>query len=94
MLMAQTTRQARKLEKARTEALSSITGDRLRVELMAQRPRTEDDKLNTDLLKTVLECLTEIEAKAKDATTTEDLDDFKEDGESQGLFAAYFLPCQ
>jgi hypothetical protein len=92
MLMAQTTRQARKLEKARIGALSSITGDRLRVELMAQRPRTEDDKLNTDLLKTVLERLTEIETKAKDATTTDDLDDFKEDGESQGLFAAYFCP--
>lgn len=40
-------RKDRKLEKSRAEALSSITGDRMRVELMASRPRTEDDKLDT-----------------------------------------------
>jgi len=86
-------RQARKLEKTRIEALSSITGDRMRVELMAQRPRTDDDKLDAALLKTVLDRLTEIEAKAKDATTEDELSALEEDGELQGLFAAYFCPA-
>jgi hypothetical protein len=86
------TRQARKLEKARTEALSSITGDRVRVELMAQRPRTDDDKLDTTLLQIVLANFTELEAKAKDAATEDDLKDLIADGEQQGQFAAYFCP--
>jgi hypothetical protein len=83
---------ARKLDKARAEALSSITGDMMRVELMAQRPRTDDDKLDTALLQTVRDRLTEIEAKAKDAGTPDELHDLLEDGELEGLFAAYFCP--
>jgi hypothetical protein len=87
-------RQTRKLEIARTKALSSITGDRMRVVLMAQRPRNEDakDTLDNALLKTVLDRLTEIESKAKNAATEEELNDLLEDGELQGLFAAYFCP--
>lgn len=83
----------RKLEKARTESLSSITGDRVRVELMAQRPRLEDDNLDTALLQTVLAKFTELEAKAKNATTKDELSDLEDDGELQGLFAAYFCPA-
>ena len=41
-------RKTRKLEKRRVEVLSSITGDRLRVELMAQRPRLENDPLTLE----------------------------------------------
>lgn len=76
-----------KLEKRRVEVLSSIVGDRLRVELMAQRPRKEDDKLDTDLLETVLRRFEEIEVSAKAATLEDELDDFEEDGEVQ----AYLL---
>jgi hypothetical protein len=92
--MVDKTRKERKLEKCRANALSSITGDRMRVELMAQRPRTDDskDKLDTALLQTVLERLAEIESKAKNATTEDELNDLLEDGELQGLFAAYFCP--
>jgi hypothetical protein len=81
-----------KLEMRRVEALSSIAGDRLRVELMAQRPRKKDDKLNTDLLETVLRRLAEIEGSARAATLEDELEDFEDDGEVQGLFAAYFCP--
>ena len=81
-----------KLETRRVEALSSIVGDRLHVEVMAQRPRKEDDKLDTGLLETVLRRFAEIEASAKAATLEDELDDFEDDGEVQGLFAAYFCP--
>jgi hypothetical protein len=86
-------RQARKLEKTRIEALSSITGDRMRVELMAQRPRMDVDMLDTALLQTVLAKFTELEAKAKNAATEDELSDLEDDGELQGLFAAYFCPA-
>jgi hypothetical protein len=59
---------------------------------MAQRPRKEDDKLDTGLLETVLRRFAEIEASAKAATLEDELDDFEDDGEVQGLFAAYFCP--
>jgi hypothetical protein len=81
-----------KLEKRRIEVLSSIVGDRLHVELMAQRPRKENDKVDAGLLKTVLSRFAEIEAGAKGATLEDELDDFEDDGEMQGLFAAYFCP--
>lgn len=85
-------RKAWKLEKCRVEVLSSITGDRQRVELMAQRPRTEDDKLNIGLLETVLRRFTEIEASAKAATLEDELTDLRDDGELLALFEAYFCP--
>ena len=81
--MGKKTRKERKLERCRTEALSSITGDRMRVELMVQHPRNLDDKLDTALLQTVLERLAEIESKAKNATTEDELTDLLEDGELQ-----------
>jgi len=82
-----------KLEKCRVETLSSITGDRLRVELMAQRPRSADDILDNVLLGNVLKRFTEIEESAKHATLTDELEDLTSDGELQGLFAAYFCPA-
>jgi hypothetical protein len=81
-----------KLEKGRVEAISSIVGDRLHVELMAQRPRKSDDALNGALLDELLKRLREIEESAKNATHSRELDDLIEDGESQGLFAAYLCP--
>lgn len=81
-----------KLEKRRVEALSSIVGDRLHVESMAQRPRKDGDKRDTDLLEIVLNRFAEIEASAKAANLEDELDDFEDDGDVQGLFAAYFCP--
>jgi hypothetical protein len=81
-----------KLEKCRIEALSSITGDRLSVQLMAQRPRKSDDPLDNALLEKFLNRLAEIEQSAKDATLPDELDDLIADGELQGLFAAYLCP--
>lgn len=82
-----------KLEKCRVDALSSITGDRLHVELMAQRPRKSDDALDKALLDAVLKRFADIEESAKQATLTDELDDLISDGELQGLFAAYFCPA-
>ena len=42
------------LEKSRLEALSSITGERLYVERMAQRPRPEADSFDVELKEEVL----------------------------------------
>jgi hypothetical protein len=82
-----------KLETSRMETLSSITGDQLRVELMAQRPRRADDVLDNILLETVLKRLKEIEESAKQATETDDLDDLVEDAELQGQFTGYICPA-
>src|SRR5216683_2796842 len=83
-----------KLETSRLEALSAITGDRLRVELMAQRPRGADDALDSILLERVLKRLKEIEESARQATDTEDLDNFIEDAELQGQFSSYICPSK
>jgi len=59
---------------------------------MVQRPRKPDDVLDHALLEKVLGRFAEIEQSAKDATLIDDLRDLIEDGELQGLFAAYFCP--
>lgn len=81
-----------KLEKHRIESLSSIVGDRLRVELMALRPRNEGDPLDSVLYEKVLKRFAEIEANAKATNLEDELTDFQDDGELLGLFAAYFCP--
>jgi hypothetical protein len=85
-------RAKRKLEKYRAESLSSIAGDRLQVELMAQRPRTPGDPLDSILLEKVLAAIAAIEQRARTAERTDDLDDLEDDSELQALFAAYFCP--
>ena len=85
-------RAKRKLEKYRAESLSSIAGDRLQVELMAQRPRTPDDPLDSILLGKVLAAIAAIEQRARTAERTDDLDDLEDDSELQAVFAAYFCP--
>src|SRR5260370_4944821 len=82
----------RKLEKRRLEAISGIAGERLQVEVMAQRPRKSDDVLDNTLLEMVLERLTGIEESAKQATHADDLDDFGDDAETQGQFRGYLCP--
>jgi hypothetical protein len=81
-----------KLEKRRVEAISEITGERLDVEAMAQRPRSANDIIDTVLLEKVLKRIAEIEASAKQAVHSDDLDDLTDDAEQQGQFRAYFCP--
>jgi hypothetical protein len=49
-----------KLERRRVETLSAITGERVAVEAVAQRPRTADDVLDNALLETVLKHLAKL----------------------------------
>jgi hypothetical protein len=82
----------RKLEKRRVEALSTITGERLHVELMAQRPRGVDDPLDIALFEKLLKCLTDIEESARQATHLGTLDDLSDDAELHGTFRGYLCP--
>ena len=82
-----------KLQSHRIEALSSIAGERLYVERMAQRPRPADDILDRALLADVLKQLNDLQEKARSAVYKDDLDDLIADAELQGLFAAYFCPA-
>jgi hypothetical protein len=82
-----------KLEKHRIEALSEIVGARLRVELMAQRPRRADDALNSTLFESMMKKLTEIEESAKRTANMDDLDDFTDDAEAQEHFSSYLCPA-
>lgn len=82
-----------RLEKRRVEALSEITGERLQIELMAQRPRAVGDVLDNVRLQNVLTRLTEIEETAKQAVHEDQLDDLTDDADTQGLFIAYFCPA-
>jgi hypothetical protein len=84
--------QNKTLDKKREEALSSITGDRVNIELMAQRARTTDDPLDRDLLQTVLNSIAAIETAARSASSVSELEDLIEDGESQRIASAYFCP--
>jgi hypothetical protein len=77
-----------KLEKRRVEALSSIVGERLFVELMVQRPRTPNDSLDAALLAKISQQLTDIHAKAERAIHKDDLDDLIDDAELQGVAIA------
>ena len=81
-----------RLENRRIKALSEITGERLAVELMAQRPRSADDTIDAALLDKVLKRITEIEASAKQAAHIDDLEDLSDDAELQGQFRAYLCP--
>jgi len=81
-----------RLEKRRIKALSEIAGERLDVELMAQRPRRGNDIIDTALLEEVLECIREIEVSAQQAAHIEDLDNLTGDAELQSQFRAYLCP--
>jgi len=80
------------LNKCRREALSSITGERLFVERMAQRQRPATDSVDDKLRDDVLKKLDEIYADAEQTNDIDELDDFTDDAELQGLFAAYLCP--
>jgi hypothetical protein len=82
-----------KLEAKREEALSSITGDKINLELMAQRWRPDEDPIDRDFLTQVLEQFSQMEQKAKTSTSIRELDDLIADGESQGIATAYFCPA-
>jgi hypothetical protein len=81
------------LEKCRLEALSSITGERLYVERMAQRPRTNEDVLDQKFRDEILKQLDNIYLDAQHANNIDDLDDLTDDAELKALFAAYLCPA-
>lgn len=78
--------------KKRADALSSITGDKVNIELMAQRARPADDLLDSDLLQTVFNKLVALETAVRNASSVTELDDLIEDGDAQGIASAYFCP--
>src|ERR1700685_717034 len=82
----------RALTKRRREASSSISSDRLFVERMAQRPRSEDDPLDEKLRDNILGELGKIYTSAQNADNIDDLDDLEDDADLQGLLAAYLCP--
>lgn len=81
-----------KLEKSRVEALSSITGDRLFVERMAQRQRPAEENIDDILRIEVLKKIDEIYVAAQNTNDIDVLEDLTDDAELQGLFAAYLCP--
>lgn len=83
---------AKRLEERRIEALSSIRGERVSIEEMAQRPRGSGDVLHAELLDETLKRLSEIEEKAKEARNIDDLNDLIDDAEQQGRLRAYICP--
>jgi hypothetical protein len=80
------------LNKCRREALSSIAGDQLFVERMAQRPRLTGESVDYKVRDEVLKKLGEICAAATKTKDIDALDDLTDDAELQGLFAAYLCP--
>jgi hypothetical protein len=83
---------AKTLEERRREAQSDISGERLFVERMAQRPRPEIDLLDEKWRDDVLKKLSDIYEATKQTDDVEELEDLVEDAELQGLFAAYLCP--
>jgi hypothetical protein len=79
------------LNKCRREALSDITGERLFVERMAQRPRPPGENVDAKRDE-ILNKLDEILAAAAKTNDIDELDDLTADAELQGLFAAYLCP--
>lgn len=86
-------REKDKLESKRVDTINEISQQRAYVELMAQRPRAEDDILNLTLLESVLKCFVVIENGARQATTIEELEHFREEAGFQGLMEAYLCPA-
>jgi hypothetical protein len=82
----------KELEKCRRETLSSITGERLYVERMAQRPRPEAGSLDVKLRDEVLKKINDIHDAAGQATDTDELDDLADDAELQGYLQPTFAP--
>ena len=79
------------LDQCRREALSDITGERLFVERMAQRPRPPGENVDAKRDE-ILNKLDEILAAAAKTNDIDELDDLIADAELQGLFAAYLCP--
>lgn len=83
----------KRLEARRAKALSSITGDRIHVELMAQRWRAADDPIDQQLLATVLGQFAQIELKSRTVASIIELEDSVSDAELQAIASAYFCPA-
>jgi hypothetical protein len=83
----------KKIEKKRQQALSSISGDKINFELMAQRWRPADDQVDPIFLKGALDRFAQIEQDARTSTSILELEDLIEDAESQGIASSYLCPA-
>jgi len=81
-----------KTEKRRAKALSFIDGERLAVEQMWQRPRSENREEQTPLFNELIKKIKEIEARAATEPSYDLLGDLMDDAEKQSQFRAYLCP--
>jgi hypothetical protein len=82
----------KKLETRQKEVLSDIRGERANFEVMVQRAQRAGDTIDDIFLTDVLRRLGEIEQRANQATSIEELDGLIEDAEQQGQLRAYICP--
>jgi hypothetical protein len=85
-------RKKENLEKYRLKTLTIVVDFRSRVEEMAQRPRSDNDKLDNVLLESVRKRLSEIEDSVKLATNKTELRNLENSADDQETFRAYFCP--
>jgi hypothetical protein len=82
-------RKRNSLEERRRETLSDIRGERLSIEVMAQRAQQAGETPDAEFLKNVYKHLAEIEQKANNETDREELENLSGDAEQQGQLRAY-----
>ncbi len=85
-------RKRRRLEERRRETLSDIRGERLKVEVMAQRAEQAGESPDTAFLKHIYGRLTETEQRANNETDLYELHNLSGDAEQQGQLRAYICP--
>jgi hypothetical protein len=78
-----------KLKESRESALSDIRGERLAFEGMVQRARIAGEPPDDTFVADVLGRLADIERRANEETSTDELDGLSEDAEQQGQLRAY-----
>ena len=85
-------RKRRRLEERRRETLSEIRGERLKVEVMAQRAQQAGETPDAAFLRNVYDRLAEIEQLANNETDVDELESLSGDAEQQGQLRAYICP--
>jgi hypothetical protein len=85
-------RKQTELENHRKEVLSTIRGEQLALDVMAQRATTAGETPDPTLLAATRKRLAEIEDRATRETDDDELDGLIEDAQQQGQFRAYLCP--
>ena len=80
------------LRKSRESTLSDIRGERLAFEGMAQRARIAGESPDDTFVADVLGRLADVERRANEETSTDELDKLAKDAETQGQLRAYLCP--